>query len=195
MSSCGSRIRSSKLLITCLPVLLAWSLCTPTAAWADDDPFAPKGKAGKEASPAPVSPTTGGSVSDASNLNCPPLSAKLCKGVTSSLLLVSGGYLLVCLLFGVIINAWWSRRSAGSEWGPFLAPMFLMATVNGILVGLDPLASANLKCCLANALFRTELLLGDTLPGRVFLLGVVPLIALYVLVILLMRWRQNAKAR
>ncbi|MFH1436761.1 MAG: hypothetical protein ABIJ56_13720 [Pseudomonadota bacterium] len=115
---------------------------------------------------------------------CPPLSQKLCGKANVSLLLMCGGYVIVCLFLGLLAYFLWSKRGTGSAGLRFLVPMLVFSAAAGTLVGLDPLRPQNLACCLADGTFRTVLFLGDSAPARALVLGVLPLAVLFVIIVI-----------
>ena len=124
-------------------------------------------------------------------LDCPPLSEKICKEANTSLFLVSAGYLLVCLFLALLLNSIWASREPANPLVPFLVPLILFAIINAVLVGIDPMGSANLECCLASGVFRVTLFLGDSAVARALVLGALPCGVLYALILVIIRFFQN----
>jgi len=152
----------------------------------DDDPFGEEtGKAvagaGKDLA----------SEAAKAGLNCPPLSEKICKEANKSLFFVCAGYLVVCLFLALLLNSFWAKRESGSPLIPFLVPLVLFAIINGVLVGVDPLGSTNLGCCLADGVFRVTLFLGDSAVARALVLGALPFGILYAIIVVIVRFIQN----
>jgi hypothetical protein len=164
-------------------VLVAW---LGFEAAAEEDPFAPSDQprqvdvfdggptpAREPAASPPVAPDS----------ECPPLSERVCRQTNTSLLAMSGGYGLICLLLGVLLNSWWAKRGTSQPAVRFFVPLLAFATLGGLLVGFDPLRSTNLECCLGNATFRVFVILGDSPPARAVVLGAVPVAVLYAVIV------------
>lgn len=146
------------------------SLASASAAGPPSDPFG--GGAGAFPSP----PGTGA---------CAQLTAALCQKQSTALVLTALGYVALSVLVAALLRAWLNKGMRGSGAARLVGPLVLAAAMAGTLVGLDPARGPDLACCLGSAVFRAEVLLADSGAGRVVLLGVLPAIVLYMLVVVI----------
>lgn len=132
--------------------------------------------------------TTGGSSSGAAPVSalpaavdaaCGQITSALCAKQNTMMLAVAAGYVLVSTLLALVWRARWEKRGTASGGTRFLVPMVTGAALAGALTGLDPARGDDLRCCLASAVFRSEVLLSDSSMGRAFLFGVLPTMVLY----------------
>ena len=172
----------------------------------DDDPFAPSPSAqGSVPTPptgtAPSTPSAAAPTAPpatapgAANAAAPTTPARLlteCEGVNltdvdcrnsnGGLLAKSAGYVLLCVLLFSILRMAWNRRGTSSAGVRFILPLLFSGAAAGTLVGLDPLRSRLLTCCIANPDFVATVHFQDSEVARAVLFGVLPAMVVYLVV-------------
>jgi len=112
---------------------------------------------------------------------CGHITSALCGQQNTPMIATAAGYVVVSTLIVLVWRASWEKRGTNTGGVRFLVPMTVGAALAGTLTGLDPARGDALRCCLANAVFRPEILLADSAIGRAFLFGVLPAMMLYTL--------------
>jgi hypothetical protein len=103
---------------------------------------------------------------------CDHLSRLVCERANTGILATSGGYAVASALLFSLLRVWLARRGANR----FLPLLVLSAALAGGLSVMDPAAAHDLRCCLASPVFRGELLLSGSVPGRAALVGLAGLV-------------------
>jgi len=168
--------------------LVAVALAVP--AQAQPDPFATgsgsaEGSAGSATgSGAPAVGTGNEPPADmtAPSPACEHITKRICSTQNTGLLLKSAAYVVIAVLLFSLLRVWWDRRGTRTAGVRFVATLLPAAGVAGVVSYLDPTRGQDLTCCLASAVFESEILLQDSALARGALLGFVPAAVLFVVV-------------
>ena len=101
------------------------------------------------------------------------------------MLATSGGYVAVVVILCLIWRAVWNKKGFSSPFVRLLVPLLVASAGAGTLAGLDPIRGTDAACCLAHQTFKAQIFLQDSAVGRAFLLGALPAIVLYFIVVLI----------
>lgn len=153
-------------------VVVAVVMASGNALGQPKDPFAPEGS-----DKAPETDT-------APSGTCEFITKETCGKSNTSQFLTSGAYVFASVLLFSLVRMWWNKKGTSTIAVRLLVPMALAAIVAGVLVALDPARGQDLRCCIETAVFKGEVFMADSAPGRVAVLGVVPAIVLFFLVTL-----------
>lgn len=152
-----------------MAAMAGWA--TPNQAHAHD-PFGP----------APGASSTGGAVGGAI-AGCGHLTSARCSEQNTTMLGMAAGYVVLCVAVVALWRASWAKKGHGSQAAQFFVPMFVGAISAGALVGLDPARGEDLRCCLADAVFRPAILFQESNAARAVVLGVLPAALLYTVIV------------
>jgi hypothetical protein len=125
--------------------------------------------------PAPAEPTPPSPA-------CEHITKQICTAQDSGLLLKSAAYVVIAVLLFSLIRVWWDKRGTSTAGIRFVATLLPAAVGAGALAYLDPTRGQDLKCCLASAIFKNEILFQDSALARGAVLGLLPAAALFVIV-------------
>jgi len=164
--------------------LVAVALAAP--AQAQPDPFA-TGSGSAEGSAGSGAPAVGTGNEPAADMTAPSpacehITKTICSTQNTGLLLKSAAYVVIAVLLFSLLRVWWDRRGTRTAGVRFVATLLPAAGVAGVVSYLDPTRGQDLTCCLASAVFESEILLQDSALARGALLGFVPAAVLFVLV-------------
>jgi len=112
---------------------------------------------------------------------CEQITKQICSAQDSGLLLKSAAYVVIAVLLLTLIRVWWDKRGTGTAGVRFVATLLPAALGAGVLSYLDPTRGQDLKCCLASAIFKNEILFQDSALARGAVLGLLPAAALFVI--------------
>ncbi len=118
---------------------------------------------------------------------CEEISGTDCRDQTSTLLLMSGGYVIIAVLLFSLLRLWWDKRGTNTAGVRFVSTLLPAASLAGELAYLDPMRSQTLACCIRMRGYAGYVLLQDSDLGRAALLGFVPAAALFVIVAIIVK--------
>lgn len=160
-------------------------LVTPAQA---QDPFAQPTGSATAAPPGAAGPTAAPALAPSNieipGLKCDHVTSALCGKQNTGMIATAAGYVAVCVLLMVLLKVWWNKRGSPGPGFAFWFPMLMSGAGAGLLAGFDPIRGDDLKCCLANGVFRAEVILQDSSIGRAFLFGAIPALVLFAAVAL-----------
>lgn len=159
-----------------MAAMLVLAATAPVAHAQEEDPF---GESAGSAVPAAVSV-------DAVTA-CAEVSSSICSKANTTFLTMCAGYVVVTLLICVLWTVLWSGRSPSGAGMKFAIPLVLGGVVAAVAVGFDPFASENYLCCVADSTFHATLFLGESRVARALVLGLLPFLVLYVIVVFVVK--------
>lgn len=118
---------------------------------------------------------------------CEHITKQICSAQDSGLLLKSAAYVLISVLLFSLIRVWWDKRGTSTAGVRFVATLLPAAAGAGALSYLDPTRGQDLKCCLASAVFKSEILFQDSALARGAVLGLLPAAALFVIIAIVLK--------
>ncbi len=149
------------------------------------DPFAPEEGSGSSSGPGSGSASPDSTTATAvPSKGCEYITKETCSKSNTSQYVTSGAYVFGSVLVFSVVRMWWNRKGTSTIGVRLLVTMALAAIVAGVLVALDPARGQDLRCCVETAVFKGEVFLSGSAPGRVAVLGVVPAVVLFFLVTL-----------
>jgi hypothetical protein len=118
---------------------------------------------------------------------CEHVTKQICGAQDSGLLLKSAAYVIIAVLLLTLVRVWWDKRGTSTAGVRFVATLLPAALGAGALAFLDPTRGQDLKCCLASAIFKNEILFQDSAMARGAVLGLLPAAALFVIVAIVLK--------
>jgi hypothetical protein len=118
---------------------------------------------------------------------CEHITKQICSAQDSGLLLKSAAYVIIAVLLFTLIRVWWDKRGTSTAGVRFVATLLPAAAGAGALSYLDPTRGQDLKCCLASAVFKSEILFQDSALARGAVLGLLPAAALFVIIAIVLK--------
>lgn len=137
------------------------------------------------AAPAPTDTAEPSAPAPAPDPKCIHVTEVVCKAANTTLLATGGGYVGVLVIVCLIWRFIWNKKGFSSPFVRLIVPMFGAAVGAGLLAGFDPIRGDDATCCLASQTFKAQIFLQDAAVGRAFLLGALPAIVLYFVVVLI----------
>ncbi|MBK7823520.1 MAG: hypothetical protein IPJ61_21270 [Tessaracoccus sp.] len=139
------------------------------------DPFAQTTPDQGSGSSMPTAPT-------AAKAGCEYITKDVCGKSNNGILFTSAGYVIVLVAAFSLGRRMLNRRGGMSSGAALLLTLIGAAGGAAVLAALDPIRGADATCCLASDVFKAEIFLQDSTPGRAVLLGLVPAAVLFLLV-------------
>jgi hypothetical protein len=153
------------------------------------DPFAnpgtPSAAPTTTAAPAPTDTSTPAEPPPPPDPKCVHVTEVVCKAANTTLLATAGGYVAVVVTVCLIWRAVWNRKGFSTPFVRLFVPLIVAAIAAGLLTGFDPIRGTDAVCCLGHQTFKAQIFLQDLAVGRAFVLGALPAIVLYFVVVLI----------